>query len=54
MLSKTTSKNLKNSVNKKALERDKEKTHGKIAYRLRKQLETEGEKEVMEFKRHVS
>jgi len=30
-----------------------EHVHGKLAYRLRKQLEEEGQKEVMEYKKHA-
>lgn len=39
---------------KRGVERDREKIHGKLEYRLRRQLEEEGTKEVMEYKRHVS
>jgi hypothetical protein len=39
---------------KKAIEKDREKVHGKITYRLRKQLEEEGQREVMEYKRNVN
>ena len=39
---------------KKGTEKEREKVHGKLEYRLRRQLEDEGQREVMEYKRHVN
>lgn len=52
-LKKNTTYSLKKKI-KKALERDKEHIHGKIAYRKRRQLEHEGTIEVTEYKKNVN
>lgn len=44
-------KNLKKKTNR---QKDTEKTHGKKKYRVRRELERDGEKQVKEFQQDVS